>query len=83
MRIKTVTNMIAALDDEREPFARGCRAGRLCALRDLAIIFEIVLAIATSSIPSLVATSLSTMTPFGLTFLAESFDAFGGVVGFH
>jgi hypothetical protein len=81
MRIKTVTNMIAALDDER--LARGCRAGRLFALRELAIIFETVLAIATSSIPSLFATSLSAMTPFGLTFLGESFDAFGGVVGFH
>jgi hypothetical protein len=73
--------MIAAFDDEC--LARGGRAGRLCAFRDLAIIFEIGLAIATSSIPSLVAASLSTMAPFGLTFLGESFDAFRGVVGFH
>ena len=75
--------MIAALDDERERLSRPCRAGRVPALREPAIIFEIVLATVTSSVPSLVTLILSTMTPFGLAFLGESFDAFGCVVGFH
>ena len=83
MRTKTVTNMIAALDDESECLARPCRAGRFPARPELAIIFEIVLATVTGSVPSVVMLILSAMSPFRLTFLAESFDAFGGVVGFH
>ena len=80
MRTTTVTKVIAAVDDERERLAHGCRTKR----PELAIIFEVVLATVTSSVPSvLTINSLSPMTPFGLTFLGESFDAFGGVVGFH
>ena len=83
MRTKAVTKVIAAVDDQRERQAHGCRTKRP-ARPELAIVFEIAPATFTSSVPSvLTINSQSPMTPFGLTFLGESFDAFGRVMGFH
>jgi len=79
----TVTKVIAAVDDEPKRLVPGCRTKRPVR-PELAILFEVVLATLTGSVPSARTTnSLSPMTPFGLTFLGESFDAFGGVIGFH
>jgi len=53
-------------------------------LTGFAVIFEIVLAALTGfSFGFFTIDCFSSMPPLGLAFLGESFDAFGGVVGFH